>query len=73
MRTPRRSRSRSRGRRSTLMELAEDATAFGNPQAASDGLSGAAHLYCAAICAIANVEINAASLKDAATADGLAR
>jgi formiminotetrahydrofolate cyclodeaminase len=39
---------------------------MGNPQAASDGLSGAAHLYCAALCAIANVEINAASLKDAA-------
>ena len=47
-----------------LMELAEDATAMGNPQAASDGVSGAAHLYCAATCAIANVEINAASLKD---------
>ena len=47
-----------------LMELAEDATAMGNPQAASDGVSGAAHLYCAAACAIANVEINAASLKD---------
>jgi formiminotetrahydrofolate cyclodeaminase len=49
-----------------LMELAEDATAMGNPQAASDGVSGAAHLYCAAGCAIANVEINAASLKDPA-------
>jgi len=49
-----------------LMELAEDATAMGNPQAASDGLSGAAELYCATLCAIANVEINAASLKDAA-------
>ncbi len=47
-----------------LMELAEDATAMGNPQAASDGLSGAAELYCATLCAIANVEINAASLKD---------
>jgi formiminotetrahydrofolate cyclodeaminase len=47
-----------------LMELAEDATSSGNPQAASDGVSGAAHLYCAAICAIANVEINTASLKD---------
>ena len=47
-----------------LMPLAEDATAVGNPQAASDGVSGAAHLYCAALCAIANVEINAASLKD---------
>jgi formiminotetrahydrofolate cyclodeaminase len=49
-----------------LMELAEDATAMGNPQAASDGVSGAAHLSCAAACAIANVEINAASLKDPA-------
>jgi formiminotetrahydrofolate cyclodeaminase len=49
-----------------LMELAEDATAMGNPQAASDGVSAAAHLYCATICAIANVEINAASLKDEA-------
>ncbi len=47
-----------------LMTLAEDATAMGNPQAASDGLSGAAELYCATLCAIANVEINAASLKD---------
>jgi formiminotetrahydrofolate cyclodeaminase len=47
-----------------LMALAEDATATGNPQAASDGVSGSAHLYCAALCAIANVEINAASLKD---------
>jgi formiminotetrahydrofolate cyclodeaminase len=48
-----------------LMELAEDATAMGNPQAASDGLSAAASLYCGALCAIANVEINASSLKDA--------
>jgi formiminotetrahydrofolate cyclodeaminase len=47
-----------------LMELAEDATSTGNPRAASDGVSAAALLYCAAICAIANVEINAASLKD---------
>jgi methenyltetrahydrofolate cyclohydrolase len=49
-----------------LMELAEDATAMGNPRAASDGMSGAAHLYGAALCAIANVEINATSLKDEA-------
>jgi formiminotetrahydrofolate cyclodeaminase len=47
-----------------LMELAEDATAMGNAQAASDGLSAAASLYCAALCAIANVEINASALKD---------
>jgi formiminotetrahydrofolate cyclodeaminase len=50
-----------------LMELAEDATAMGNPQAASDGLSAAASLYAAALCAIANVEINAAALKDEGT------
>jgi methenyltetrahydrofolate cyclohydrolase len=47
-----------------LMELAEDATAMGNPQAASDGMSASASLYAAALCAIANVEINAAALKD---------
>jgi len=50
-----------------LMELAEDATAMGNPQAASDGMSAAASLYAGALCAIANVEINAAALKDEAT------
>ena len=49
-----------------LMELAEDATAMGNPRAASDGVCGSAQLYCATLCAIANVEINAASLKDEA-------
>lgn len=49
-----------------LMAVAEDATSSGNPQAASDGVSAAAHLHCAAICAIANVDINAASLKDEA-------
>ena len=45
-----------------LMTLAENATATGNPLAASDGLSGASSLYCGALCAIANVEINAAAL-----------
>lgn len=49
-----------------LMELAEDATAMGNPQAASDGMSAAAALYAGALCAMANVEINATSLKDEA-------
>lgn len=49
-----------------LMELAEDATAMGNPRAASDGVSAATELYAAALCAIANVEINAAALKDLA-------
>ena len=49
-----------------LMELAEDATAMGNPQAASDGMSAAASLYAGALCAMANVEINVVSLKDEA-------
>jgi len=47
-----------------LMQLAEDATAMGNAQAASDGLSAAASLYCGALCAIANVEINASAFED---------
>jgi len=47
-----------------LMALAEDATAMGNPHVASDGVSGSAQLYCATLCAIANVEINAVALKD---------
>ncbi len=54
-----------------LMELAEDATAMGNPQAASDGMSAGASLYGAARCAMANVRINAASLKDEAVRDAM--
>jgi methenyltetrahydrofolate cyclohydrolase len=54
-----------------LMELAGDATAIGNPQAASDGLSAAASLYCAALCATANVEINASALKDESKRAGM--
>jgi formiminotetrahydrofolate cyclodeaminase len=54
-----------------LMVAAEEATASGNPQAASDGVSAGAALYCAALCAIANVEINAAPLKDAVKKQGL--
>jgi formiminotetrahydrofolate cyclodeaminase len=46
------------------MPLAVEATADGNPQAASDGVSASAELLCAALCAAANVEINAAALKD---------
>jgi formiminotetrahydrofolate cyclodeaminase len=46
-----------------LLALAETATATGNPLAVSDGLSGASALYCGALCAIANVEINAAGLR----------
>jgi methenyltetrahydrofolate cyclohydrolase len=47
-----------------LMELAEDATAMGNPNAASDGMSAAGLLFAAVLAAKANVEINATSLKD---------
>ena len=47
-----------------LMELAEDATALGNPNAASDGMTAAGMLLAAVIGARANVEINASSLKD---------
>jgi methenyltetrahydrofolate cyclohydrolase len=47
-----------------LLPDAVEATSRGNPNAASDGYSGAAALHAAALCAIANVEINAASLKD---------
>ena len=53
------------------MELAEDATAMGNPNAASDGYSAGALLFGAALCAIANVRINAAGLKDGAKATAL--
>ena len=54
-----------------LLPLAEDATALGNPQASSDGYCGAIALYAAARCAIANVLINAASLKDDRQRDDL--
>jgi formiminotetrahydrofolate cyclodeaminase len=54
-----------------LLELAEDATAMGNPNAASDGMSAAGMLVAAVIAARANVEINAASLRDEARRDAL--
>lgn len=54
-----------------LMELAEDATAMGNPNAASDGMSAAGMLLGAVIAARANVEINAAALKDEARREAL--
>ena len=54
-----------------LLPLAEDATALGNPQAASDGYCGAIALAAAARAAIANVQINAAALKNAARRDEL--
>jgi formiminotetrahydrofolate cyclodeaminase len=54
-----------------LMELAEDATAMGNPHAASDGYSAGTLLHTAALSAIANVRINASGLKDPAKGQGL--
>ncbi|MEP7059115.1 MAG: cyclodeaminase/cyclohydrolase family protein [Actinomycetota bacterium] len=47
-----------------LMEVAVEATATGNPAAASDGWSGAGCAYASVLCAMANVEINAAMIKD---------
>ena len=54
-----------------LMDLAEDATAMGNPHASSDGYSAGLLLFAAALAAMANVRINAAGLKDEATGQGL--
>jgi glutamate formiminotransferase/formiminotetrahydrofolate cyclodeaminase len=54
-----------------LMQIAREVIEHGNPQAASDGLSAALTLHAAAHAAIANVSINAASLKDASVADQL--
>jgi formiminotetrahydrofolate cyclodeaminase len=54
-----------------LMELAEDATAMGNPHAASDGYSAGTLLFAAALSALANVRINAAGLRDQAKGQGL--
>lgn len=54
-----------------LLPLAEDATGLGNPQAASDGYCAAVALCASARSAIANVQINAASLKDVAQRDQL--
>ena len=66
-----RSRSSSPSGRVQLMELAEDATAMGNPHAASDGYSAGTLLFAAALSAMANVRINAAGLKDEAKGQGL--
>ena len=54
-----------------LMEQAEDATALGNPHAASDGYSAGSLLFAAALSAMANVRINAAGLKDQSKGQGL--
>jgi methenyltetrahydrofolate cyclohydrolase len=51
-----------------LMPNATTAVELGNPNAASDGLSAAHMLFAAAQCAIANVDINVAALKDPAEA-----
>jgi methenyltetrahydrofolate cyclohydrolase len=47
-----------------VLPMAIEATANGNDQATSDGLSAAASLFCAVLCAAANVQINAIALKD---------
>lgn len=52
-----------------VMELAPEAVAIGNANAASDAASAAQLLSAAAGCAIYNVEINAATIKDSATAE----
>jgi methenyltetrahydrofolate cyclohydrolase len=54
-----------------VMGLAEEATTVGNPNAASDGLSGAAALYAATLAALANVRINAFAFVDPARKDEL--
>lgn len=54
-----------------VMELAPEAGAIGNANAASDAASAAQLLSAAAGCAIYNVEINAATIKDEATAERL--
>jgi formiminotetrahydrofolate cyclodeaminase len=47
-----------------LMGLAEEVIAQGNPNAASDGFSGAAVLHAATLAALANVQINAFAFVD---------
>jgi len=54
-----------------MMDLALEVTGSGNPQASSDGSSAAQMLRAAAVCAAYNVEINAASVKDAGVAGRL--
>lgn len=54
-----------------VMGLAGEVTGTGNPNAASDGLSGAAALYAAALAGLANVRINAFAFTDAARREEL--
>jgi methenyltetrahydrofolate cyclohydrolase len=51
-------------RAAEMIDLGREAVERGNDNAASDGLSAAYLLYAAVECAVANVLINAASLKD---------
>jgi glutamate formiminotransferase/formiminotetrahydrofolate cyclodeaminase len=51
-------------RAADLMDHVPETIELGNPNAASDGASAAQLLFAATGCAAANVEINAASLKD---------
>ncbi len=54
-----------------LLAMAVEVIETGNPDAASDGLSAGATLFASVLCALANVEINAGSLKDATSAEAL--
>jgi formiminotetrahydrofolate cyclodeaminase len=54
-----------------LLDVAREVTEVGNVNAASDGASAAFALHAATRSALANVDINVASLKDAAVADRL--
>ena len=58
-------------RASALLDEAAEIIATGNSDAASDGMSGAAMLHAGVLCALANVSINAGSLKDEALAERL--
>jgi formiminotetrahydrofolate cyclodeaminase len=53
------------------LPMAIEATANGNEQATSDGLSAAASLFCAVLCSAANVQINAVALKDEGTRNSM--
>jgi formiminotetrahydrofolate cyclodeaminase len=55
------------------MELAREVTEKGNPASASDGVAAAELLASACRAAVANVEINAGSIKDEAAASALRR
>jgi formiminotetrahydrofolate cyclodeaminase len=52
-------------RSAALMDVVVEVIEHGNPNAASDGASAAAALHASVVAAVANVEINVASLKDA--------